>query len=253
METKAITNGQASLGNDSLRRTALIRHQAFPDCLHRDVLHNTRMEPWNDEPFTIWKTQPAFFSWLRGQLRRSWSHYPIAKKFKDSKCRPNRAGGRAKFVGDCSQCGATMAKSRLQIDHIIPAGSIVSWETAGLFLKSLFTTSNNMRLVCKPCHHTITQMERYSLTIEEAAIRAKVIAFTKTKPGEQIHALDILGCPSEYQKNAALRREAYQHLLSSGAFEGLSDRSQGACEASGQDVGSGRKVRARKVASTQLD
>ena len=184
------------------------------------------MEPWND-PHSIWKSQSAFFAFLRGQLRRSWTHYPISRKFKDGLCRTNRNGGRAKFVGDCAICNATLAKSHLQIDHVIPAGSIVSWETAGQFLKGLFTTSDNMRLVCKPCHHTITQMERYGMTETEAKTRAKVIKFTKLKPGAQILSLVHNDCPAHHLTNAAKRRAAYQHFLDHGSFEGIAGENCG--------------------------
>lgn len=178
------------------------------------------MEPWED-PNGIWKSKSAFFSYIRGQLRRAWTHYPIAKKFKDKACRPNRRRGRAKFVGECASCNATMAKSHLQIDHIIPAGSITSWETSGDFLRGLFTTSDNMRLLCKKCHNMVTQMERFQCSKEEAIIRSKVVAFAKESPENQKTTLISNECPEHLIKNAKSRRAAYHQFLSTGTFDGL--------------------------------
>lgn len=175
------------------------------------------MTPWTD-PHSPWKTQAAFMTWLRGMLRRGWMRYPPANTWKKSMSRPAPRGHRAKRLGDCSQCGKAFAISKLQVDHIIPAGGLQNADDIGPFVLRLFTTSDNIRLVCRPCHHTITQMERYGLTAGEAKIKAEVLKFTKLPPARQIITLNNHGCPRELTSNAAKRRKAYHDYLATGSF-----------------------------------
>jgi len=177
-----------------------------------DKKTNITNEPWKD-PHSIWKTRAAFFSWIRGQLRRSWMHYPISKGFKSSMCRPNTAGGRAKTVGDCAVCRETFAKSHLQVDHVIPAGGLSSWETLAEFTERLFTTSEHMRLVCKPCHVTITTQERFGLNRKDALVRQQVVIFCRMPPKLQTLKLTLEGILPA-RNNAATRRAAYEKHLS---------------------------------------
>ncbi len=175
------------------------------------------MTPWTD-PHSPWKTQAAFMTWLRGMLRRGWMRYPPANTWKKSMSRPAPRGHRAKRLGDCSQCGKAFAISKLQVDHIIPAGGLQNADDIGPFVLRLFTTSDNIRLVCHPCHTIITKMERFQCSEQEAKIHSKVIAFTKLKPGAQIHGLTILNCPPEHLSNAAKRRRAYHSFCTTQTF-----------------------------------
>ena len=170
------------------------------------------MKPWED-PHSIWASQAAYFTWLRGSLRRMWTRFPVANAWKTSQCRANRSGGRAKWIGDCSRCGKPFAKSHLQIDHIHPAGSINCEEDIGPFILRLLSTSDNFRLVCKPCHKIITSMERFNFTDEQAEIHQRVMAFTKLSPIQQKTALTQLGLSSA--GNASFRRRTYNLYLES--------------------------------------
>ena len=170
------------------------------------------LEPWSD-PHTIWQTQPAFFSWLRSQLRRSWTRYPISTNFKNAQCRRAPAGSRAKWVGTCSKCLGEFAKSHLQVDHIIPAGSLCSWEDVAGFTKRLYTTSNNLRLLCEPCHKTITQMDRHGIDEETWKKKQKLIEFSKLHAFRQREILFEANLPSE--GNAKARIARYQQHLES--------------------------------------
>lgn len=170
-------------------------------------------EVWND-PNSIWKTQPAFFSYLRGNLRRLWVRYPVSTKFKTSMCRPNKGSGRARFVGNCSQCGVVRAKSHLEVDHIIPCGKLSTWDDVGPFLKRMITGSDNMRLVCHPCHKIITMQERFGIGTEEALIHSKVVEFSKKAPHVQKEILLKAGYDGIHVKNAKVRRTNYHIHLS---------------------------------------
>lgn len=147
--------------------------------------------------------------------------YPPANTWKKSMSRPAPSGHRAKRLGDCSQCGKAFAISKLQVDHVIPAGALQNAEDIGPFILRLFTTSDNIRLVCHQCHAIITKMERFQCSEAEAQIHSKVIAFTKLKPSEQTAILTRHECPPEHTRNGAVRRRAIHAWFTHQSFEGL--------------------------------
>jgi hypothetical protein len=177
------------------------------------------MTPWTD-PHSPWTTQAAFMTWLRGMLRRGWTRYPTANAWKRAMSRPAPKGYRAKRVGDCCRCRGVFPISRLEVDHVDPAGAL-NTEDIGTFVLRLFTTSDKMRLLCVPCHRIITSMERFKCTEREAIARAEVMIFVKLSPADQTFTLQSHGCPEHHLANAAKRRAAYQHFHETGTFEGL--------------------------------
>jgi hypothetical protein len=90
---------------------------------------------------------------------------------------------RAKRVGDCSQCGKMFGISKLDVDHIIPAGSIKSWADYSGFIQRLLCGESNMRLVCKPCHLIISAAERFQLSPLAASTHLKAVKFSKLLHG----------------------------------------------------------------------
>ena len=174
------------------------------------------MTPWLDKN-SIWKTKPAYFSWLRGGLRRMWARHPLSIKFKNSQCRPARPsdklGARVKFAGKCARCEKWHAKSKLEVDHMEPAGSLQDWNDVGPFVQRLLGCSSaSLRLVCKPCHKVITHAERFACTEDEAIIQKRVILFSKLAAEDQRWELAHLGLP--YGRNASERRTIYfTHIM----------------------------------------
>lgn len=157
------------------------------------------MNPWQD-PLSPWKSQAAYFTWLRGMLRRAWMKNPISIKLKNSLCRKalpaDGFSKQTKFVALCARCKQWKAKSRLQVDHIEPAGSLQSWaDVEGFTRRLLGASSASLRLLCKGCHDVVTAAERFGCSEEEAMIRKQVIAFSKQPAKAQILALTQLHLP----------------------------------------------------------
>lgn len=144
-------------------------------------------EPWELYP-TVWKTKSAFFTYLRGSLRRIWSRYPAKLEWKKAQMQPPPIGfkGRAKSVGQCHYCGDLFAASNLEVDHVDMAGSCNSWETAAQFLKALLDCNDNWVLACKPCHKAKSLAERKGISLEDAMFEKKATAFVKAHTKEQI-------------------------------------------------------------------
>jgi len=73
---------------------------------------NKQSPPW-EQRGSIWKSESAYWNWIRGQLRRASSRYPIKNAFiRDNRFRINDGyykNGKPKTIwgGECADCGET--------------------------------------------------------------------------------------------------------------------------------------------------
>lgn len=134
---------------------------------------------------TPWKTQAAFWTWVRGCLRRSaWNRHPVKlallkeKRYKA----PLGKGGKEVWACRCAICGEEKRQAECQVDHIIPAGSLKSVEDITPFVtKLLFVLPEDIRVVCKWCNSVHAYADRYGVTFEEAKKRKQEIKKRKKK------------------------------------------------------------------------
>jgi 5-methylcytosine-specific restriction endonuclease McrA len=177
----------------------------------------TVAEPWELYP-GIWKSKAAFFTYLRGQLRLTWSRYPAKLKWKAEQLvqPPKGYTGRAKKLGQCHYCGEMFAASNLEVDHVRQAGTCNSWETAAEFLYNLLNCNDNWCLACKPCHKTKSLAERDGTSFEDAKLKKKVIEFLK-QPTEVIVEFCVKnGYTAGSVSNAEKRRKAVESIFKNG-------------------------------------
>lgn len=154
--------------------------------------------PWECYP-NIWKNSTAFFTYLRGALRKAWVNNPVKLEYIKSKRKqisnPNLKGNKKTVWGfTCDCCGKDYPIKECQVDHKIPAGSLNQLEDIQGFVQRLLcVTDNDLQLVCKGCHSIITYSQRMGLSLTEAALKKKVITFTKLSSGEQKDTLKRCG------------------------------------------------------------
>jgi len=174
--------------------------------------------PWELYP-EIWCNQSAFFTYLRGNLRKIWSLYPAKLKWKASKLvnPPADYAGRAKKLGQCEYCLQMFAASHLEVDHKDMAGQCNSWETASEFLYKLLDCNDNWKLTCKPCHKIKSNAERKGLSFEDSAIDKEVIRICKEEKLEDvIDFIESYNYNGDYKtNNASNRRKAVEDILKS--------------------------------------
>lgn len=120
------------------------------------------MKPWQVEG-SPWKTESAFWSWVRGQLRRSWNRHPVKHLYLQSKrYKKKNEKGRETWHVDCENCLQTFKQAATQVDHIEPSGSFKRDEDIERFVKRLyFVTFEDLQILCKECHLDKTYYERY--------------------------------------------------------------------------------------------
>lgn len=148
-------------------------------------------KPWlTPEGKKIWKTEAAYWGWLRGAMRRIWADYPVRKEWKGRQLRPVTPEERklkkfhtsTKNVGQCFYCKEWFPGSRLECDHRESSDGCTSKETAESFLWYCGGgVGDDWVLACKPCHQAKTHAERRGIGILEAIADKQAIVICKEK------------------------------------------------------------------------
>lgn len=169
--------------------------------------------PWESYPH-IWKTKAAFFSWLRGGLRRGlWEKYPPKLEFKNKVCKPPPEGytGKAKSGIECALTGEWEGKSKLEIDHRSGNVSLKDWEDLLPFVMHLcFDSDDKVQAVKKEAHKVKSYAEKMGISFAEALAEKKTIEICKSTQG----AIDfILNHNITPGKNAKIRRQQVREII----------------------------------------
>lgn len=181
--------------------------------------NNKNIMPWEAYP-DIWKNQTAFFTYLRGCLRKSWNNSPVKhdyiKRHRKQIDNPNPKGKKKTVWGfECEVCHHDYVMKEGQVDHITPSGSLSEiQDIQGFAERLLIVTDDDIRLICKGCHRVITNMERYGLSYEEEVIETKVRDLRKLKVSEVHGRLVSIGIePLKTKKDCV---DAYREFLKNG-------------------------------------
>lgn len=106
----------------------------------------------------LW-TEARYWQFIRSALRQAYSRYP--PKFQAKKAAERTVTGqRHKYEYQCAECKEWHQGKNVQVDHIVPAGSLQSFDDIGAFCEKLFCEADGMQLMCKPCHQIKTNEER---------------------------------------------------------------------------------------------
>lgn len=128
------------------------------------------------EPWPKWTTARAF-GFIRSALRGAFNRYPpkyeaikraaslhpvldpqgVHVRYKSGP----RAGTR-KHVNKyrCASCNELFAQNAVQVDHIIPAGSLKTFSDLPEFARKLFCSVDGLQILCKPCHTIKTKEDK---------------------------------------------------------------------------------------------
>lgn len=137
--------------------------------------------PWEMQE-SPWKTEAAFYAWVRGQLRRGWSRHPVKHLYlKQNRYKKENARGKMTWHLTCEQCELAAPQTQIEIDHIVPAGSFTCKEDIQGFVERLyFVTFDTIRAVCKECHGILTHQERHGIkSFFEANVDKQVVSIMK--------------------------------------------------------------------------
>lgn len=106
-------------------------------------------------------TESAFWSFIRSGLRqksRWWKPITECKlKAKRTYKGPNK---RQKFEYQCNACKQWFAEKQINVDHIIPAGSLNCAQDLPGFVERLFCEQDNLQCLCSTCHDNKTKLDK---------------------------------------------------------------------------------------------
>lgn len=103
----------------------------------------------------------AFWSMIRSALRQKsrWWRPIIQAKHKARRkyVGPNK---RQKYEYKCAQCKKWHMEKNIEVDHLMPCGSLRSGDDLKGFVERLFCEVENLIVLCRPCHKKKTEKER---------------------------------------------------------------------------------------------
>lgn len=180
------------------------------------------MNPWESEMGrNIWRTENEFWTWVRGGMRSGfWNRNPLKFDFikkkrklvRNPKLDKNPKSKPQVWGAECEICNEDFVLKEIQVDHINPVGSIKSLDDLPeAFRNMVMITEDDLRILCRECHATVSHGQRYGLDLKEAAIRRTAIRWMRITPlDEQKSFLSALG---EKHDNKTQRRDAYEKYL----------------------------------------
>lgn len=71
----------------------------------------------------------------------------------------NKDSGRMAKHYKCESCSGEFPMKNVQVDHIVPVIPISGFDTWDATIERLLCEKNGLRVLCKPCHKSVTQLE----------------------------------------------------------------------------------------------
>lgn len=111
-------------------------------------------------------TESAFWSFIRSALRnksRWWKPIAIAKK--NARRTYHGTNRRQKYEYQCNACKQWFPEKDINVDHIIPVGTLTCAADLPGFVTRLFCEQDNLQCLCSDCHDKKTQQEKNEKSI----------------------------------------------------------------------------------------
>jgi len=116
-------------------------------------------------------TTARYWQFIRSGLRQGAKYWPPKREAMTDACRVVETGGvyqsgakkgqvRIAKRWACAHCDALFAATGVEVDHLVPAGSLRSDEDLVPFVNRLFCAKDGLQVLCKSCHKTKTQLEK---------------------------------------------------------------------------------------------
>jgi hypothetical protein len=106
-------------------------------------------------------TESVFWSFIRSTLRqksRWWK--PITQCKMDARRPYKGPNKRQKFEYECNACHKWFPEKKINVDHIIGAGSLKCSNDLPGFVDRLFCEQENLQVLCETCHDAKTKLEK---------------------------------------------------------------------------------------------
>ena len=181
--------------------------------------NNEKLKKILKENSDIWKTEAAYFSYLRGCIRLAWSKNPVKLKLlnKVKKQIPNPNYGKPRNTkptvmgATCEICNNDYPMKMIEVDH--KHGGTYSLrcieDIQGFFESICIVSEDDLRICCKDCHGCLTYAAKMNITFEQAKIEKQYIAICKDKQKlvDALLEMDVKSIPNTQKAQKELLRE----------------------------------------------
>ena len=117
-------------------------------------------------------TESAFWSFIRSGLRQKSRWWKPISECKAKAKRPYKGPlKRQKFEYQCNECKGWYPDKQINVDHIIPAGTLTCSTDLPGFVERLFCEVDNLQVLCESCHNKKTQLEKNESKTKKAVQR----------------------------------------------------------------------------------
>jgi hypothetical protein len=184
-----------------------------------------RKEPWKVAGVP-WKSEAAFWSWVRGVLRKGWSKHPVKLEYikQHRKRIPNpKPSKRFPEVWGmtCEICKKDTVQTEIEIDHIAETGGkFTCLDDIKSYAEHLFMVDFScLRALCKPCHRIVSHSQNTGMSFEEAKLEKQVIEFCKKDKQIILAFLQEHGHNGVSVSSAVKRRKLVEQIFKEGVNE----------------------------------
>ena len=104
-------------------------------------------------------TEARFWSFIRSALRQAFQKWGPRHTARNLASRPVE-GKRWRFEYQCAKCEDWFKGDEVQVDHIVPCGTLTDFSHLPEFVERMFCEADGFQVLCKPCHQEKTNDER---------------------------------------------------------------------------------------------
>jgi 5-methylcytosine-specific restriction endonuclease McrA len=106
-------------------------------------------------------TEAEFWSFIRSALRQKSTRWKPIYTCKNKARRKNQSDNlRLKWEYQCAECKEWFPEKQIEVDHIVPAGTLTCAADLAPFVEKLFCEEEGLRVLCESCHAKVTAIQR---------------------------------------------------------------------------------------------
>ena len=110
-------------------------------------------------------SESAFWSFIRSALRQKSRWWKPVSDCKQKVKRPYKGPNkRQKFEYQCNYCKNWFPDKEVNVDNIIPAGTLTCANDLPGFVERLFVEVDGLQVLCTTCHNKKTKQEKNART-----------------------------------------------------------------------------------------
>jgi 5-methylcytosine-specific restriction endonuclease McrA len=110
-------------------------------------------------------SESEFWSFIRSALRQKSRWWKPVSDCKQKVKRPYKGPNkRQKFEYQCNYCKNWFPDKEVNVDHIIPAGTLTCANDLPGFVERLFVEVDGLQVLCQGCHNKKTKQEKNAKT-----------------------------------------------------------------------------------------